>query len=170
MSQERNELNAAPNMLSPEGGKFEVPEAQKEARESQAYSAEHREGPAQEQGQTPVKPVVPADTSAHAAPQKDEVLASVEHLLSEGLGDVYAAMPKDKQSVFRAKGEEVAVRIRLMIQHGKLKVQDVLKMIRDWLRMIPGVNKFFLEQEAKIKTDKISAYAKTQASKIHNSL
>jgi len=27
----------------------------------------------------------------------------------------------------------------------------------DWLKILPGVNKFFLEQEAKIKTDKILA-------------
>jgi hypothetical protein len=30
-----------------------------------------------------------------------------------------------------------------------------LKLIREWLLIIPGVNKYFLEQEAKIKTDKI---------------
>jgi hypothetical protein len=34
-------------------------------------------------------------------------------------------------------------------------VKKILALIRDWLKLIPGVNRFFLEQEAKIKTDKI---------------
>ena len=37
----------------------------------------------------------------------------------------------------------------------KLKVKKVVNLIKKWLTMIPGVNKFFLEQEAKIKTDEI---------------
>ena len=42
-----------------------------------------------------------------------------------------------------------------MIETGKAVGRKILKLIRSWLKLIPGVNKFFLEQEAKIKTDKI---------------
>ena len=31
----------------------------------------------------------------------------------------------------------------------------IIDVIKKWLSIIPGINKFFLEQEAKIKTDKI---------------
>jgi hypothetical protein len=31
-----------------------------------------------------------------------------------------------------------------------------------WLKLLPGVNRFFLEQEAKIKTDRIIHLKKTQ--------
>ena len=30
-----------------------------------------------------------------------------------------------------------------------------MSLIREWLKVIPGINKFFLEQTVKIKTDKI---------------
>ena len=37
----------------------------------------------------------------------------------------------------------------------KVKVKKILKLILEWLRILPGINRFFLEQEAKIKTDRI---------------
>jgi hypothetical protein len=39
----------------------------------------------------------------------------------------------------------------------KFKVKAIVDLIKKWLAIIPGVNKFFLEQEAKIKTDQIIA-------------
>ena len=42
-----------------------------------------------------------------------------------------------------------------MVSAAKVHSKKILKAIVGWLKMIPGVNKFFLEQEAKIKTDKI---------------
>jgi hypothetical protein len=37
----------------------------------------------------------------------------------------------------------------------KIKVNKIIDLIRRWLKLIPGINKFFLEQEVKIKADKI---------------
>ena len=42
-----------------------------------------------------------------------------------------------------------------MVRGFRVKVKRVLELIYEWLKTIPGVNKFFLEQEAKIKTDEI---------------
>ena len=42
-----------------------------------------------------------------------------------------------------------------MIKAGMIQMKKILKLIREWLLIIPGVNKFFLEQEAKIKAEKI---------------
>ena len=56
---------------------------------------------------------------------------------------------------FKLKGEEVARNIEQVVAAGKSKAKQILHWIKDWLKLIPGVNRFFLEQEAKIKTDKI---------------
>lgn len=91
------------------------------------------------------------------APVKDELTAEVEGVLAEDLEDLYTKLPPAKQQEFKLKGEEVAKDIRTMIDEGKVKAKKVVQWIKDWLKMIPGVNKFFLEQEAKIKTDKVLA-------------
>lgn len=106
-------------------------------------------------------PVKPLPVTPPSLP-KEPVLAEIETILSEGLSDVYKQMPPDKQADFKAEGERVASRIRAMVAKARIKVHEILRMIRRWLRIIPGVNKFFLEQEAKIKTDKIIELAQRE--------
>lgn len=89
---------------------------------------------------------------------KDPVVVDLENLLSEDLGDIYMGLSEKKKQAFREKGEAVAVAIKEMVTSGKVRVKKILDLIRDWLRIIPGVNKFFLEQEAKIKADSIISY------------
>lgn len=117
----------------------------------------------------PQLPQIPAVSDALST-VADPVLTNVENILADGLMDVYGKLPSDKQVAFKKKGEEVAKGIRVMIAKGKLKLYEVVRLIRDWLRMIPGVNVFFLEQEAKIKADRINAYAKEAEAQIHNDL
>jgi len=90
-----------------------------------------------------------------AAVQKDEVTVAVEKILEEDLGTYFKTMPEDAQERFHKKGEEIAYQIADMVRSFKVKVRKVLALIHEWLMTIPGVNKFFLEQEAKIKTDRI---------------
>ena len=49
-----------------------------------------------------------------------------------------------------------------MIETAKLHLKKVLTMLREWLKMVPGVNRYFLEQETKIKIDKIIDLIKKQ--------
>ncbi|MBI2485166.1 hypothetical protein HYW18_03405 [Candidatus Uhrbacteria bacterium] len=115
------------------------------------------------EGAEPAAPVslpAPAESVATAAPAKDPLSEAIEGVLEEDLGEVYGHMDPETQKVFRAKGEEVAGRLRVMMAGAKLSLRKVIGMIRGWLQMIPGVNKFFLEQEAKIKTDKIHELAR----------
>lgn len=79
----------------------------------------------------------------------------IDNILSEGLHDVFLKMKADRQKEFKRVGEDTAVKIAVMMDKGKLKISKVLELIRKWLKLIPGINKFFLEQEAKIKADKI---------------
>lgn len=89
------------------------------------------------------------------APVKNPELAAVEKILEENIGELYAELPQDKKADFRREGERLAQVIWLMIETAKIQVQKIVQLIRNWLKIIPGINRYFLEQESKIKTDKI---------------
>lgn len=99
------------------------------------------------------------DEPSQAAAQKDETVIEVEHVLEEGLGPFFESLPPDARPVFKQKGEEVAKELAGMVSSFHVNVRRALRLIVDWLKTIPGVNRFFLEQEAKIKTDRIVALA-----------
>lgn len=80
---------------------------------------------------------------------------SVENILAAGLDDLYQSLDPTKKIIFKQKGEETALSIVVLLKSVKFKIYEILDLIRNWLFIIPGINKFFLEQEAKIKTDKI---------------
>lgn len=90
-----------------------------------------------------------------AAAPKSEFLMEIEHLLADDLGDIYNEMAPDMRVKFKNRGEEIARKIEQVIIQGKVRLKQIINWIRDWLKMIPGVNKFFLEQAAKIKSDKV---------------
>lgn len=99
-------------------------------------------------------PLPPAPVVA-APPAKPEELTRVENIMSEGLEKVFVEMAPEEQQKFKTKGEETAIKIWQVLQSAKIQVQKIIDLIRDWLKLVPGVNRYFLEQETKIKTDKI---------------
>lgn len=110
-----------------------------------------------------VPPSVETEQPARAAPTaaapaarpKDPLTLEVEEILSQDLGSMYATLTPQQQLVFKREGEQVASRLRVMLEQAKVHARSILDLIRRWLKLIPGVNKFFLEQEAKIKADKV---------------
>ncbi len=80
---------------------------------------------------------------------------AIDRILSDGLGDIFVKLPPKKQQEFKVEGEKTVKKINQLIERGKLNLNILAKMIRHWLSIIPGVNRFFLEQDAKIKADKI---------------
>lgn len=90
----------------------------------------------------------------------DPVTKEVEEILSEDLGPFYAKLTPKEQKVFRAEGERAASKIRVMLEHVKVKTRSLIDIIRKWLHLLPGINRFFLEQEAKIKADRVMALHK----------
>lgn len=121
--------------------------------------------PVQEKPSAPV-PAAPAPSpSSHAVPRKDSVTLGVEGILEEDLADTYAKMDPALQAKFRQEGERVTGLIAAMLRSAKVKARETLALITGWLKMIPGVNRFFLIQEAKIKTDKIVALAEEEKRK-----
>ncbi len=100
-------------------------------------------------------------TSPVVAVPKDEVMLELEKILEANLGEHVASMPQDARVRFLYKGQETALAITTMIRSLKVQAKKVIELIRNWLLTIPGVNKFFLEQEAKIKTDQVLEFDKT---------
>jgi len=96
---------------------------------------------------------ITVSSSAHQSVVSE--YTQIENILEEDLEEIYFSLPPEKQKEFKTKGEETAKKISLALQKTKIKVNQIIKLIKNWLKLIPGVNKFFLEQEAKIKADKI---------------
>ena len=58
-------------------------------------------------------------------------------------------------------GETTAQKIKEAVLKKTTRIKDIVHLIIGWLKSLPGVNKFFIEQEAKIKADKIMRYYKS---------
>jgi len=79
----------------------------------------------------------------------------IDNFLAEGLSETFLAMSPEKQKVFKAEGEKTARKINELLNAAKINVSKIVSLIKKWLSLITGINKFFLDQEAKIKADKI---------------
>jgi hypothetical protein len=79
----------------------------------------------------------------------------IENVLARGLREIYLNLTPEKQQAFKLVGEETARKINQLLAKTKVKIGAIIKLIKKWLSLIPGVNKYFLEQEAKIKADEI---------------
>lgn len=87
--------------------------------------------------------------------EKSETLRKIEHVLESDLQDVYKQLPPDLQQAFRKRGEDTAVQVEVLLQKVKVQTKKIFQLLFAWLKIIPGVNKYFLEQEAKLKTDEL---------------
>lgn len=85
----------------------------------------------------------------------DQQLQQVEQVLAEGLEDIFKALPPAEQQKFKVAGEQAAQEVFGLLGQVKVKVSAIVDVLRRWLSTIPGVNKFFVEQEAKIKAQKL---------------
>lgn len=88
---------------------------------------------------------------------RDETTVKVEKILEEGVADAYSRLSPVAKQEFKLKGEETARKISALLKAGQAKAKKIFQLILEWLKMLPGINRFFLEQEAKIKTDRLLA-------------
>jgi len=91
----------------------------------------------------------------HIPNRQDPQIQQIEKILEQGLGDAYSRLSPIAKQEFKLKGEQTAIKINELLKATHVKVKKILKLIVEWLKLLPGVNRFFLEQEAKIKTDQI---------------
>lgn len=140
-----------------------------EAQDSQDHFLEEAED-APTSSVTPAVVATDDTASAVVAPAKDEVTLELEKILEDGLGEYVSSMPDEARTRFLYKGQETAQRLAIMVNGVKIQAKKVVELIRDWLLTIPGVNKFFLEQEAKIKTDRVLSFSEEYQDKKKNTL
>lgn len=131
-----------------------VPEVVQETKETQVEQQKPQTEVADTQAavQVVTTPVVKQPVPVQV---KDALAEQIEDVLEEDMTDLFLTMSPADQQKFKEKGEETVSQIREMIAKAHLKTKKVFHLIKSWLKLIPGVNRFFLEQEAKIKTDKI---------------
>ena len=86
---------------------------------------------------------------------RDEVTVKVEKIMEEGMADAFKELNPIERQEFKIKGEETALQIRELLKATHIKIKKIFRLLFEWLKMLPGINRFYLEQEAKIKADKI---------------
>jgi len=97
----------------------------------------------------------PMPQEQRRVPAKEKIVADLEGVLEEDLKELFLSLDKSKQQQFKQKGEEIVAWLRVQVATNKLVERQLLDQIHTWLKIVPDVNRFFLEQIAKIKTDKI---------------
>lgn len=96
-----------------------------------------------------------SNSALAAQQQQKEEEKKIEYILEEGMEEFFLKMSPDKQQEFKIAGEQTAKEINKLLHMAKISVRKIISLIKKWLVLIPGINKFFLEQEAKIKVDEI---------------
>ncbi|MBI4250529.1 hypothetical protein HY622_02990 [Candidatus Uhrbacteria bacterium] len=86
---------------------------------------------------------------------KSKLLEDIEDVLAEGLDAYYQSLTPGQRKAFKEEGERTATKIEELFKKAHIKVIEIVRMIRRWLALIPGINQFFIEQESKIKADKL---------------
>jgi len=79
----------------------------------------------------------------------------VENVLAGGLADIYLSLTPQKRQEFKKAGEQTASKINQLLAAAKINIGEIIRLIKKWLSLIPGMNQYFLEQEAKIKADEL---------------
>lgn len=100
----------------------------------------------------------PQDSTAPAQAffdDKSQIRRDIERVLEEDLDELYLALSPKQRQQFRIEGERTAAKIEVLLKAVKVKLTEIIKIITGWLKLLPGINAFFLEQEAKIKAEKI---------------
>lgn len=103
----------------------------------------------------PAPVAVPVPTANEAAAPPPALQRTVEKVLEDGLADLYQKLDPAAQAKFRHEGEVTAVRVTELLQEVKVKVVELMRLIRRWLFMLPGVSSLFVESQAKLKAEKL---------------
>jgi hypothetical protein len=90
-----------------------------------------------------------------ASQEQKEREKAIEKVLEKDLEDIFIKMNNERRQEFALKGEETAKNINSLLEKGTATAAKIIDLIKKWLGLIPGVNKFFVEQEAKLKADEI---------------
>jgi hypothetical protein len=100
------------------------------------------------------------------AEDKDKIVKELERIMSADLAQIdpktkqltglFTELPADRQTLLKQEGERIARNIDDMFKTRKIDLQEIHNDIEQWLRIIPMINRPWLEQQATIITDKTS--------------
>lgn len=142
LASEQKETQAEHFEKSPDTAK--APKVQQTSGDEQAQPAQQR----------------PADEKSAS----EQELSEIEEILAEGLNEIFKQMNDQQKLEFKKEGEITAKEVQTLLNNAKIKVTELAKkitgLIKCWLEKIPGVNKFFLVQSAKIKADRLIDFKK----------
>ena len=134
----------------------EVPRTDSSFLEKKVETKKEEEGPGEEKISTDILTDIQSiSTQNNTGSQSDINLRKVEDILSQGMESVFLSMDAHTQEIFKIEGEKTAKKINSLMQKAKVKFSELISLISLWLKIIPRVNKYYLEQEAKIKADAI---------------
>jgi len=157
MSGENNNIEKVPSPLA-EKPHLESSLDLKIENKLNSVISEKKEGLADKKISTDVKANLKSssdDVNSGSLDYNYKQLQAVEEVMSSGLDQVFLKMDKAQQQKFKEEGEKTANKINQLLNKARGGVEKIIFLIKRWLGLIPNVNKFFLEQEAKIKADKI---------------
>lgn len=124
--------------------------------ERPSSSVEVKETPVEKLDEAPVAEIkVSAPVAVPPLSPLEERRRQVEGVMAKGLEEIYLSLPPEKRAEFKRVGEETAVKVNQLLEKTKVNIGKIVNLIKKWLSLLPGVNKMFLEQEAKIRTDEI---------------
>lgn len=103
------------------------------------------------------KPLATKNITLPVYKNRDPLIFEVEKIMEDGLEGAFQELNQVQKQEFKIQGEKTASQIRVLLRSAHVKIKKIFKLIFEWLQLLPGVNRFFLMQEAKIKTDKIIA-------------
>lgn len=134
-----------------------VPEALPEQAPEHEWQPDWLE-PTETQAEQPTAAPAPVrPTAPKLIPSQSLFVREIEQIMAADLDQSYRELDAPTQAKFKQVGETTANTIADLLAQTKVQTKKILELIVNWLRIIPGVNTFFLEQEAKIKTDKLLA-------------
>lgn len=86
---------------------------------------------------------------------RDDLTLRIEKIMATGFDDAFKELSPVEQQEFKIKGERAAMEIRQLLRATRVRAKKIFRVLIDWLKFLPGINRYYLIQEAKIKTDQI---------------
>ena len=78
---------------------------------------------------------------------KDQLTVDIEKIMEEDLKDAFKELDIIQKEEFKIKGEDTALKIRAAMRQAKIKVKTIIRLLVQWLKMLPGVNRFLLSRK-----------------------
>lgn len=127
-------------------------------------TAPSAEQPAVAEQHAPAVSISPPSSTAApvATSEKSPLLQHIENILEEDLLPLYKELNPQQRTQFRAEGERTAKNIEQLLRKAAVALLEIIRLIRRWLRLLRGANVFYIEQEAKIKAERIFALKKKE--------